>query len=236
MIGLFFVPIITLSVLIFILIIAFKFPGLWKRKIPFIFNRKIVTSYIGILVFGTIIYFLFVQPKITAEDEFVDVPSMNHITYAYENGDLTTNFIVEEWSISLPNNELSIETGDGIYYMNNWIPVLVEERADQESSAHITLYETATTINGMDLSEEVSLANVELEGTTLVVTETNETTELNFHSIQNEMTLKQFSKDHSRSLFELDFELQSGEQLIVISAPQNVQLHFDEELFDVEYK
>lgn len=236
MMGL-FVPLLSLTIILLLIIVAFKLPSLWRGKVQHDLKWKMIIGYIGILVFGMIIYFSIVQPNFAANEQHTTSQNIHDFLYEDEQMDeLPSQYIIEEWTVSLEEGELHVVLGEGLYDSNFFVPIVVDERVDAENRAEITIYETPSLINGMDISNEIELADIQLKGSDIIVSAEDHFIELNYYSTQNEMTVTQFTKDKHGSLLDIDFDLEIGEQVIAITIPKNTTLHVDEDLFHVVYK
>lgn len=227
--------VIMIILLIGIFFIASYSSDRLKSKLQYKVKYRLIIGYLVVLAGITIVYVTMIQPNLSnATYQNGTVPYLTDIIYEKEDeiGELPAEYILEEWELSPQIEEFSIKLGDGQYNSHIWMDIIVDY--NDEASGRALLYETPTTISGMDISESVPLSDVIIDGDSIIVTGSN-FIELNFKAIQNEMTLNQFKKDRDSYILD-EFDFHHGEQVLYLELPNNVKINADEDFFNIMYK
>src|SRR5690625_8040240 len=112
----------------------------------YVLKMKMVDTYTGGNLFISLIYIVFILPKVEAKDIYtLDVPDIYSIYQdGKQIGELPDGYRKETWDISLDGNELVIDT-----LMNEWsfhTAIVVEKREDTQPKVEVTLYETPSIV------------------------------------------------------------------------------------------
>ena len=227
--------IIMVVFLIGIVLIASFSAKRLKNKIQFKVKYRLIAVYLIALTGITLVYITMIQPNMSnALNQQVQVPYLIDIIYENEDeiGDLPAEYLKEEWDLNPQIEELTIDIGDGQYDQNIWIEIIVDYHDDDKG--RVQLYETPTTILGLDISEQVPLHDVTVDGDVITIS-SNKYIEIKFQAIQNEMTLSQFKHDPNDVKLE-HFDYHSGEQALYLELPKNMKVNADEDFFYINYK
>src|SRR5699024_8205317 len=118
-------------------------------------------------------------------------------------------------------------------YVDAYIPVLVNEDESKENEAHITHYATPSILNGIDISEYISLPEIEVGDSLIAAKVIGDIYEHDLHSIENETVLRQFQTNEEIGN---SFDMGTGETLIVLTIPKGTTIHANEDQFDIVYR
>lgn len=234
----------ALTMFIVIMILLFIF----SKGLRELLNRKLkmrfMLIYISILVLATGIYF-FMQPKFTAHNKVVERdPSMYELLEQWNNVEFPGKYEEKSWEVTLENQTVFLEVDeelfridaeisydDEVYYENHvYIPVLVKQGA--VDTAKVALYETPTTLAGIDISDYVEIPTVDVKENRVIVAPA-EASVNEFYSIRNDMTLYQFS---DRSMLDLHYHVNIGEIGLVITLPTGTKVEANPDYFDIIWK
>lgn len=227
--------VLAIFVVIIVIFVIQKFSSNQKLNLTYKTKYKVLFSYIVVLLFATVIYLSFVQPKMAAiKIEEVHAPILYDIVYGEDGqvGELPEQFIKDEWEMEPINNEIEIALTSGMYDAYFSIPVVVEERNDQNQNVKAILYETPTTFLDRDISEQVSLAKLSMEGNQLNFYGEEEYIPVYFRAVDKDMTVKQFLASHPYDRGNY-FSFDHGEQVLYLSVPKKIKIKADEDFFDI---
>lgn len=221
--------------MIFLVVLARGIHKLLSRKLKW----RILIVYVSVLVLATGAYFM-LQPRFITQNNVVEKPFIPDVLKQSNGGEIPQKYEVTSWEIALENQSLFLDTAakfDGVdfeeptdLYVESdvYIPVLVKQ--GEVEKAHVTVYETPTTLKGIDISDHVAISTVDVTGNHVIVTPTPHST-TNFHSIRNDVTLYQFSD--RRSMLGIHYDLDIGEVGLVITVPKGTKVEADSEYFDI---
>ena len=101
------------------------------------------------LIAITIAYLTIAQPKLTKNIQYTNTPYLFDLLYAEEDtiGELPDEFIKEEWELPLEVEQLTLRYQNRLDHMMMF-DVIVEEHEGKQGK--VVLYETPTTISGID--------------------------------------------------------------------------------------
>src|SRR5699024_7288097 len=147
---------------------------------------------LSLLVVATIVFFI-MQPKINMLDVTADNPPSIY-DLIYEDGDLTMleSYELHNWDMVIEEETIRLQVHYTGQYVDAYIPVLVIEDESKENEAHITHYETPSILNGIDISEYISLPEIEVGDSLIAAKVIGDIYEHDLHSIENETVLRQF--------------------------------------------
>ena len=218
-------------VLLVIIIPILLTTRLIKNKIRYKVKYRIVTGYLIVLFGITLIYISFIQPKRTyTSSKNLNVPFLFELINETEDEVvLPEEYKLKEWEISSDIKELSIDAVKD--YEGFWIDIIVDY--DDAHTGKLILYETPTTISGIDISEYVPLKEIKVDGDTITISD--DYVEVNSLAIKNEMTLNQFKHGPNNSLLD-SFAFHHGEQVLYLELPTDVKVNADKKVFNIIYK
>lgn len=194
------------------------------------FRNLLLGLYLLFLLTGTIVFFI-IQPKINPTNLPVENPP-SLLDIVYENGDLSfvEAYIVNEWNMAVEEDTVRLQVHYTGQYMDTYIPVVVREDDAMQEEAHVVHYETPSVLNGIDISEYISLPEVEVSDSLVAAKVEVGDYEHELHSVQNEAVLKQFTPDEEVGNL---FDFGTGETLIVMTVPRGTVVTANAEQFDI---
>lgn len=205
-----------------------------KLRMGYLLKIKILATYIGGILFISLIYIVFILPTVEAKEiGRLHVPDLYGV---YQEGqqiaELPNEYIKETWDITLDGNELVIDA-----MINEWsfhTDIIVEKRDDVQPRVEVTLYETPSIVGNKDISDKILLNNIEVNDNIITILEQSVETEINYYGIENDLVTKQFVKNKSGDWESAIFGFDIGQQVLHISVPENIIIEGDGEYF-IEY-
>lgn len=194
---------------------------------------RLLAGYLIGLIAITIAYLTIAQPKLTKNIQYTNTPYLFDLLYAEEDtiGELPDEFIKEEWELPPEVEQLTLRYQNRLDHMMMF-DVIVEEHEGKQGK--VVLYETPTTISGIDVSDHVPLNDINVKGELITVTG-SDYVEVDFLTIKNEMTLAQFLRDSTQVNLDY-FDVHIGEQVLLVKVPKNMKLNANEDQFYLHYK
>lgn len=194
-------------------------------------RKNLLLSYLGLLVVLTIVFFI-IQPQVKTPDKKLEqAPMILEIVHEADDFSILEPYKVNEWDIEVEEEDIRLQVMYTGHWVDTYIPVIVVEDATRQNEAHVVHYETASTLNGVDISSYIELPEIDVKKEHIVVKLPGDIyDEQEFRSIQNEGVLKQFkSKDSETSYFDMDV----GELVIVLTVPEGTTVTANVDQFDI---
>lgn len=222
----FVLPLLLLVITLFVFIAKVT-----RLSIRVRFKWSYFVIYLAILILISPIFFA-IQPKLKGNTEKIEHPP--YMSEAAANADwneLLKPYKKEEWDVAFTDHSLKLQIAD---YEEEILDlpitvIFIKDKLDEEKTK-IELYETPTVLNGVDISEKIRIAEIDIKESTLNVRSVVDYQSTQFYSVQQDMTNYQFKDD---SMLDIYHDLQIGEIALVVYASANTKLIYDENYFFV---
>lgn len=207
-----------------------------KWRMSYLVKIRTLSTYVVGILFISLLYIVFVLPKVEAKDVYNNdhTPDIfNILIEKQQTAEVPDEYIKEKWNISMNNEELIIDTlpADEWGYFTD---IIVEKRDDVRPEVEVTLYETPLLIGDSDISEKVYQNKIEINNNVITIVEQSEIIEIDYYGIENNLVTKQFIKNNPNDWQSAIFNFDVGQQVLYISAPKNISIKGDEDIF-IEY-
>jgi len=183
--------------------------------------------YICVLIISLGIVLLFPMEQEIVETNDYDlksIPSLHAMAHHEKLQDSAQEFLVYQQEFPFQENLLNIRS---VINDSRWftIYVFIEEKSNDDSTIEVSLYQTPTIYDEIDITSYIKPYQIKLDANVLAIKAKENS--LSYAVFRTEFPFGQFEKDR-QPMFEE--EIHAGEQLVYLRIPKNVQIYADEEI------
>ncbi|RKQ33279.1 hypothetical protein [Oceanobacillus halophilus] len=216
-------PIILLLVFIGVLFLFSKFIERINNRGKNV--KRMLLSYVMILVLATAVYFLLPLDKSIVSDESIDpdtAPSLFHHLNLETLDEVDSSLIRKSWEFDINSDKLQVH-----FTENDWgsnVPIYLDQVEDLDEKVEAIFYQSPTFVEGVNVADFTALPDIDFSSNTLRIREPAYE-DLEFITFKTEFPVRQFTGE---KLIEEGFF--HGDELIYIRVPEGIDLDIDEEI------
>lgn len=213
-------PISLFLLIVFVILFQRSFHKIIKPHL----RKYVYFGYVSLLVMFSMVFFILQPERKISLNQTVRPPDIYEIVNEKDAIQLLEPYRQNEWDMKLNEGTVKLKVEYDERMTGTLIPVFVIEDETRNNAVHVAHYETPTLFENMDVSEHITLPNVEVVDENIIVDFSGVNDEHEFHVLENVLTLNQFTNQRRNDLF---YDLHIGEIALVLTVPKGTALTAD---------
>jgi tRNA threonylcarbamoyladenosine modification (KEOPS) complex Pcc1 subunit len=193
-------------------------------------TKWILISYAIVLV-GAFFFYQTIALDYRVEEQSLSQEESNELHTTFNNAarkgmldSVKESFVAEEWHFAYEQPTITMKTRHN-NHIN--ISVFAERKATNDGKIEGYYYTAASNVDGIDITEEISRVDMELEGNSIVV-KRSAPVNLRFAKFTREFTIAQFTEEQTSSH---GYFTQMAPEILYLKIPKDLEINNYSDLY-----